>query len=69
MTKIETLKKSIGKRIREYRLKANMSQRQLADSTEMTETSVRNYEAGRTNMTIEALVKIKQELNIEELFI
>lgn len=56
--------KNIGKRIREYREKANITQEQLAEAVGMTPTSVSNIERGINYPTLENFIKIANVINV-----
>lgn len=68
-SKVESIKKSIGKRVKQARKMQKISQFELAKKSDCTPQTIINIEGGNTNCNIETLIKIKQELNIEELFI
>lgn len=67
--KINAIKKSIGDKVKEARKNRKLSQYELAKKVDCTPQTIMNIEGGNTNCTIETLIKIKQELNINELFI
>jgi len=69
MTKIESIKQKIGKRIKLARKDRKISQFELAKKVDCTNVTILNIESGKANCNIETLIKIKQELNINELFI
>ena len=50
--------KSIGRRIREYREKAHITQEQLAEAVGMTPTSVSNIERGVNYPTMDNFIRI-----------
>lgn len=66
---IEALKLYIGRRIRLARRGKEMSQTELAKRTHLTTNTISNIEKGLVIPRIENLVSIKQELDIEELFV
>lgn len=57
--------------ISKVRRKLKMSQRELAEKTKVTETTIRNIEKNRNIPNVEIAIKIAKALNItvEELFI
>ncbi len=54
---------SLGKKIKEARLEANLSQLELSQALIVNEKSVSSYEAGRTKPSIETLNKIAKKTN------
>lgn len=56
--------KNIGKRIREYREKASITQEQLAEAIGMTPTSVSNIERGINYPTLENFIRIANVINV-----
>ncbi len=64
------IKEEIGKRIRELRQKAGLSQEKFALKIEMDRTYLASVEAGKRNISIVNLQKIAMGLNVSlsELF-
>lgn len=61
----ETLvQRRIGKRIRTYRLKAGLTQQDLAHALDLTRSSVSNIEAGTQSLSLVAFLKIAEELEM-----
>lgn len=56
---------SIGKRIREVRLGAEVSQETLAAKIGMTRGNFARIEQGRTNVTLDTLLRIADGLGVE----
>lgn len=54
----------VGKRIKEYRLKSNMTQLMLAEKTGLCEDAIYSYENGKMIPGSEAIVLISNALNI-----
>lgn len=54
---------SLGKKIKEARLEANLSQIELSQALVVNEKSVSSYEAGRTKPSVETLNKIAKKTN------
>ena len=52
------IEKSIGKSIRKYREKANISQEMLAEAVELSITSISNIERGINYPTMDNFIKI-----------
>lgn len=57
---------STGSKIRIERTKRNLTQKQLADVTGISESTIRHYELGNAIPTITQLKKIADALNISE---
>jgi transcriptional regulator with XRE-family HTH domain len=55
----------IGNRIKQERLRSNMTQGRLADATGMLRTSIANIETGRQKTTLHVLYKLCSVLQIE----
>jgi putative transcriptional regulator len=55
----------LGARIKELRLKKEMTQNDLADQCNFEKASMSRIESGKTNITILTLYKISKALNIE----
>jgi len=56
---------AIGARIRELRLKKDMTQNELAMECNFEKASMSRIESGQTNMTVLTLIKISEALDIE----
>lgn len=54
-----------GKRLREIRTKQGLTQQQLADRVGLTKTSISCYESGSRTPTLDTLIDLANELNIE----
>ena len=57
-------KKKIGLRVKELRLKSNITQQALADSTGLDRTFISHIESGERNIAIETLEKLISGLDI-----
>jgi len=55
----------LGERIREIRMKKNMSQNDLAIECEFEKASMSRIESGQANPTVRTLYKICKALNIK----
>jgi transcriptional regulator with XRE-family HTH domain len=55
----------IGQRIRELRLKAGMTQNELAIHCNFEKASMSRIESGKSNITVLTLRKIGKALNVE----
>lgn len=54
---------SLGKKIKDARLEAKLSQLELSQALVVNEKSVSSYEAGRTKPSVETLNKIAKKTN------
>lgn len=61
---MQNLYQFIGSRIREIRLKKNMSQEKLAESANFSVTHVSHIETGSTKLSVMALIKIANALEV-----
>ena len=61
----------IGKRIRQARLSANLTQSQLSGKTQIAITQISEYENGRRNIGLDTLYKIAKATNktIDEIYV
>lgn len=55
---------NLGKRIREERLKLNLTQEQLAEYADISTSYVGQIERGERKVTLETLVRITNKLNV-----
>jgi transcriptional regulator with XRE-family HTH domain len=60
----DEVRKRFGKRLRELRLTAGLSQEQLAEAAELDRTYISSTERGRRNISLEAISRIASALNI-----
>jgi len=58
------MKEQLGKRIREERLKLNLTQEALAESINLTTAYVGQIERGERNLTLENLIKVSNRLGV-----
>ena len=56
--------KDIGKRIKEERLKQNLSQQYLAELADLSTTNMSHIERGATKLSLPSLISIANALNI-----
>jgi transcriptional regulator with XRE-family HTH domain len=61
---IDQLYIAIGRRVKEARQHAGLTQTELASRLELTRSSVANIEAGRQRVTIHWLIQIAEELDV-----
>jgi len=59
--------KSIGTKIRECRIKLNMSQKDLARSSGIRQPDISKIEEGKKNITLETLIKICKIIGLKEI--
>lgn len=55
---------NLGKRIREERLKLNLTQEQLAEYVEISASYIGQIERGERNLTLDTLVRIANRLKV-----
>jgi len=67
MTEVKISKKDtvIGKRIRKYRHKANLTQEALAEKVRVSTTHVGLVETGKRRMSLKSLQKVANALGIK----
>lgn len=63
--KNEEVIKSVGERIRKFRIQKNLSQEDLANEAEISLSQITRLELGKTNPTISTLYVIAEALSIE----
>ena len=63
-TKVSGITIIVGKRIRQYRLKAGLSQDVLAEKAELHGTYIGQLERGEKNPTLESLEKVARALKL-----
>lgn len=56
--------KSLGKRIREERLKLKLTQEQLAESIDISNSYMGQIERGERSLTLETLIKLANRLSV-----
>lgn len=57
-------RRAIGQRIREWRLKREMSQAEVARHAHITQASLSNYENGKRNLPVSTLLGVTSALNV-----
>ena len=63
--RLETMDyKALGKRIREERLKLNLTQSQLAEDIDISDTYVGQIERGERSLTLDTLVRLVNRLGV-----
>ena len=58
-------KNTIGKRIAEARINLNITQEQLEELSGFSVSTISRFETGRTQPSIENLIKLSKVLNVE----
>ena len=58
------MKEMLGKRIREERLKLNLTQEVLAEDVDLTTAYIGQIERGERNLTLENLIKVSNRLGV-----
>ncbi len=58
------MKVMLGKRIREERMKLNLTQETLAEDVDLTTAYIGQIERGERNLTLENLVKVSNRLGV-----
>lgn len=59
-----TFRRTLGNRIRRWRLRGRMSQAQLAEATGVTQARLSHYENGKRDVSVSTLVRIAEELEV-----
>lgn len=59
-----TIRTEVGQRIREWRLRREMSQADVARQTGITQASLSNYENGKRDMPLSTLLGVAASLNV-----
>lgn len=60
----QALRTDVGQRIREWRLRREMSQADVARQTGITQASLSNYENGKRDMPLSTLLGVAASLNV-----
>lgn len=58
------MKEMLGKRIREERLKLNLTQEQLAEDVDLTTAYIGQVERGERSLTLENIVRVANRLGV-----
>jgi transcriptional regulator with XRE-family HTH domain len=64
MNDTSTIYLALGKRLKESRKKAGLTQEQLAKQLNLTRTTVTNIESGRQSVTIHLMYEISEALSV-----
>ncbi len=62
---MEQLKNRVGHLIKQSRIAKGLTQKELGEKLGVSESQVSRYESGTLNMTIEALYKIAEILDLD----
>ena len=60
-----TLKKEVGARLKEWRLKKGLTQQDLAQLLGVSRSTIASWEIGRTEIPYEALKKLKDRFGLD----
>ena len=61
---LQTQRRAVGQRIREWRLRRELSQADVARSAGITQASLSNYENGKRDMPLSTLLGVTGALNV-----
>lgn len=62
---IDNLKENFSKKLKTARIKAHLSQKQVADQIDLERSTYAYYETGRTIPSVINLIKISKVLNVD----
>ena len=62
--KLQTQRNAVGQRIREWRLRRELSQADVARRAGITQASLSNYENGKRDMPLSTLLGVTSALNV-----
>ena len=65
MKLIMGLKKEVGNRLKKWRLKKGLTQKELAEVLGVSRQTVASWEIGRTEIPYKALKKLKEEFGLD----
>lgn len=57
--------RALGRRIRTWRVRRQLSQASLAERTGVTQSTLSNYENGKRGLSVWVLMKIAEELEVD----
>lgn len=57
--------RALGRRIRTWRVRRQMSQATLADLTAITQSTLSNYENGKRDLPVSTLLKLAEHLDVD----
>lgn len=59
------VQRALGRRIRTWRVRRQMSQATLADLTGITQSTLSNYENGKRDLPVSTLLKLAEHLDVD----
>ena len=65
MENVKAIREGFGKRVREFRLKAKLSQEELADLAGLDRSYIGGVERGERNVSLVNICRIARALNIK----
>ncbi|MBS2031599.1 MAG: helix-turn-helix transcriptional regulator [Deltaproteobacteria bacterium] len=65
MVTAKSLRKEIGRRVREARVRLELTQAELAGRLDLEEPTIRAIEAGRRGLSLDSLVRLAEALGIQ----
>lgn len=57
--------RALGRRIKTWRVRRQMSQATLAELTGVTQSTLSNYENGKRDLTVSTLLRLAEQLDID----
>lgn len=57
--------RALGRRIRTWRVRRQLSQAMLAELTEITQSTLSNYENGKRDLSVSVLIKLAEQLDVD----
>lgn len=57
--------RALGRRIRIWRVRRQMSQAMLAELTGVTQSTLSNYENGKRDLSVSVLIKLAEQLDVD----
>ena len=67
MTNIDPIDATIGKQLREFRLRNKLSQRELGETMGVTFQQIQKYESGRNKVSLKVVRKLCSHYNVSPL--
>lgn len=57
--------RALGRRIRTWRVRRQMSQAALAELTGVTQSTLSNYENGKRDLSVSTLIRLAEKLDVD----
>lgn len=57
--------RALGRRIRTWRVRRQMSQATLAELTGVTQSTLSNYENGKRDLSVSTLIRLAEKLDVD----